>query len=51
MDQRSNIVQYDDFAETFGKSRRNLHWQEIDDILSEIIKRPFLSGKIADIGC
>lgn len=31
------MVQYDDFGESFGKSRRDLHWPEIDGILSEFL--------------
>jgi len=34
---QNNIVQYDDFGDTFGKSRQNLHWEEIDQALSEFL--------------
>lgn len=46
------MVQYDDFAETFGKSRRNLHWDEIDSAIADFLHdfSP-TSGIIADIGC
>lgn len=27
---------YDDFAQTFSNSRKNLHWPELDAILSDI---------------
>lgn len=50
MNQRSNIVQYDDFAETFGRSRRDMHWIEIDEILAYFFQK-HLTGNIADIGC
>jgi hypothetical protein len=45
-------VSYDDFGETFGKSRRNLHWDEIDEVLSQFLGdfRP-TTHNIADIGC
>ncbi len=45
-----NRVNYDDFSETFGKSRENLRWTEIDDILSDFVKS-WLRGNIFDIGC
>jgi len=52
MNQRSNTVQYDDFAETFGQSRRDMHWSEIDEVLSQFIETyEYESGKIADIWC
>lgn len=51
MNQKSN-VDYDDFAETFGQSRRGMHWREIDEILTQFIETCSPeSAKIADIGC
>lgn len=50
MNQRSNTVQYDDFAETFGRSRREMHWSEIDEVLSHVFKKKSHIN-IADIGC
>lgn len=51
MNQKSN-VDYDDFAETFGESRRGMHWREIDEILTQFIETCSPeSAKIADIGC
>lgn len=49
---KNNAVQYDDFGDTFGKSRQNLHWEEIDQILSDFLS-DFKSstGVLADIGC
>lgn len=47
------VVQYDDFAETFGASRKNLLWQEISLILDNFTEN-FSEReiwKIADIGC
>lgn len=35
---KNNTVQYDDFGDTFGKSRQNLHWEEIDQALSEFLE-------------
>lgn len=50
MNQKSNTVQYDDFADTFGRSRLDLHWPEIDEVLSQcmtdVVAR---GGSIADI--
>jgi|GEM_PF-617989 len=47
-----NNVSYDDFGETFGKSRRDLHWEEIDETLSEFLVHFSPStGQLADIGC
>ena len=47
------MVQYDDFAETFGRSRDNLHWPEIDIVLTDFVTH--FSDKdtwqIGDIGC
>jgi len=34
---QNNTIQYDDFGDTFGKSRRDLHWSEIDVVLSEFL--------------
>lgn len=50
MNQRSNIVQYDDFAETFWRSRQGMHWSEIDEALSHFFHK-HTTGNIADIGC
>lgn len=46
-------VQYDDFAETFGASRRDLHWEEIEALLGDFIVHFDYEKiwKIADIGC
>lgn len=47
------MVAYDDFAETFGASRREMHWEEIDILLDDFIEH-FVSvetWKIADVGC
>lgn len=44
---------YDDFATTFGASRRDLHWSEIETLLDDFIVH-FCQEKIwkiADIGC
>lgn len=46
------MVQYDDFAETFGRSRDGLHWAEIDRLLLHFVgsyTNP--QWDIADIGC
>jgi len=37
---KSKTVQYDDFGDTFGKSRQSMYWDEIEDILSDFIKNP-----------
>lgn len=50
MNPRSNTVQYDDFAETFGRSRRDMHWPEIDEVLAHFFQT-HTTGNIADIGC
>lgn len=34
---QKNSVQYDDFGQTFGKSRRDLHWPEIDTLLGDLL--------------
>lgn len=46
-------VLYDDFAETFGKSRDGLHWPEIDILLDHFLTHKLISEswEIADIGC
>lgn len=47
------MVHYDDFATTFGASRRDMHWTDIHTLLDDCIT--FLDKKttwnIADIGC
>ncbi|MBP7773515.1 class I SAM-dependent methyltransferase [Candidatus Gracilibacteria bacterium] len=48
---KNKIVQYDNFGDTFGKSRQNMHWDEIDTILSDFLHNPVREGRIADIGC
>lgn len=40
---------YNDFASTFAKSRKNLRWQELDTIISDIIQNNYKN--ILDIGC
>lgn len=40
---------YDDFAETFSKSRKSLRWAELDAILDDILTQQYTS--ILDIGC
>jgi SAM-dependent methyltransferase len=44
---------YDDFAETFGASRRDMHWEEVQILIDDFVK--YFSAteiwKIADIGC
>lgn len=37
---KNKTVQYDDFGDTFGKSRQNMHWDEIDTILSDFLQNP-----------
>jgi hypothetical protein len=49
--QKNKIVQYDEFGDTFGKSRLSLRWEEIDDVLSHFLKHVPTTGHIADIGC
>lgn len=46
-------VVYDDFADTFGRSRDGLHWPEIDVLLEYFLKHSSQSESwhIADIGC
>lgn len=48
---KNNTVQYDDFGETFWKSRLDLRWEEIDEILAHFITRAPSTGLIADVGC
>lgn len=48
---KNKTVQYDDFGDTFGKSRQNMHWDEIEVILSDFIKNSVTTWHIADIGC
>jgi len=47
------VVNYDDFAETFGASRQSLHWEEIQIILDDFVDHfsAVETWKIADIGC
>ena len=48
---KNKTVQYDDFGDTFGKSRQNMHWDEIDTILSDFLQNTVTEWHIADIGC
>lgn len=43
------MTQYDAFAQTFSNSRKNLHWPELDAILSDIEKNRYSS--ILDVWC
>ncbi len=43
------MVDYNPFAKTFAKSRKNLKWPELDAILEDIQKNNF--QRILDIGC
>jgi 2-polyprenyl-3-methyl-5-hydroxy-6-metoxy-1,4-benzoquinol methylase len=43
------MTNYDNFAETFSKSRQNHPWPELDFILSDIERHGYMS--ILDIGC
>lgn len=47
------MVQYDDFAETFGRSRDNLHWPELDRVLHDFVTSSSHQDvwRIGDIGC
>ncbi len=47
------MVQYDDFWETFGRSRKNMHWEEIVTLLDSFVNSFSWkkTWKIADIGC
>jgi SAM-dependent methyltransferase len=47
------MVQYDDFWETFGKSRRDMHWEEITLLLERFVVQAGDrdTWSIADIGC
>lgn len=50
--QKNSVVQYDDFGETFGRSRHDLHWPEIDTILGDLLfDFSPTTGTMADIGC
>ncbi|PID83856.1 hypothetical protein CSB09_03980 [Candidatus Gracilibacteria bacterium] len=40
---------YDQFAKTFSKSRKNMRWQDIDDSIADIVRNNFV--KILDVGC
>ncbi len=40
---------YDQFAETFSKSRKNLKWPELDYIISDIHEQGYTS--VLDVGC
>ena len=44
-----SIQNYDDFAKTFAKSRKNLKWEEIDYLLDTYIV--WKSGEILDLWC
>ncbi|GAB0174285.1 MAG: hypothetical protein HHAS10_01640 [Candidatus Altimarinota bacterium] len=43
------MTNYDAFAETFSNSRKNMHWPEIDEILTDIEDNGYHS--ILDVGC
>ena len=48
------MLNYDNFAETFAKSRKNMKWQEIDYFLNNYFISSFkggLEGDILDIWC
>ena len=47
------MVGYDDFAETFGASRQDMHWPEIEILLDDFVESFKTEDiwKIADIGC
>ncbi len=42
-------MSYDNFAETFSNSRKNLHWPELDSIILDIRNQGYSS--VLDIGC
>jgi len=44
---------YDDFAETFGASRQDMHWPEIEILLDDFLDHFELEEiwQIADVGC
>lgn len=46
---KDNMVNYNAFAETFSKSRKNMKWPELDAILDDIEKHNFQS--ILDVWC
>jgi tRNA (uracil-5-)-methyltransferase TRM9 len=43
------MTNYDAFAHTFSNSRKDMHWPEVDVILSDIEKKWYTS--LLDIGC
>jgi tRNA G46 methylase TrmB len=43
------MTQYDAYAQTFSNSRKNMHWPEIDAILSDLEIMHYKS--VLDIGC
>lgn len=47
------MVQYDDFADTFGRSRDNLHWPELERVLTDFVAHfsDKNTWRIGDIGC
>lgn len=46
-----SIVQYDLFWDTFWKSRKNLHWEDIDFLLDDLSQSEITNWKILDVGC
>ena len=38
---KDNMANYDNFASTFAKSRKNMSWGELDAILEDISKNNF----------
>ena len=46
---KDNMANYDNFASTFAKSRKNMSWGELDAILEDISKNNFT--KILDVWC
>ncbi len=42
-------MSYDAFATTFSNSRKNLHWPELEYIITDMIQHT--CGSILDIGC
>ncbi len=43
------MAQYDNFAKTFSQSRKNMRWQDLDEIIDDIKVNNFKS--VLDIGC
>ena len=50
---RNSMTGYDDFAETFGASRRDMHWEETQVLLDDFVEsfEDIETWKIAYIGC